>query len=171
MEEQTHLTILKIIENYGPLIVIFISCFKLLNKITYLNFYILGLLFNTIINSFLKYLIKDPRPSNQFLKEVNNSDLILPSDKYGMPSGHAQNLGFSLGFMFIFIKNTNLLWLFIILSIITMFQRNNSKKHTIIQLIIGFIIGVIIGITFYKLGNHFLKGKITKKLDDYAFIN
>lgn len=161
--------LLKIIENYGPLIIIFISSFKLFNKRTYFNFYILGLLFNTIINSFLKYLIQDPRPSNQFSKEVKNSDLILPSDKYGMPSGHAQNLGYSLGFMFIFIKNTYFFWIFIIISIITMFQRYISQKHSILQLFIGFIFGLIIGITFYKFGNHFLKGKITKKLDDYAF--
>jgi len=162
-------TLLKIIENYGPLIIIFISSFKLFSKITYLYFYIIGIIFNTIINSFLKYLIKEPRPSNQFSKEVKNSELFLPSDNFGMPSGHAQNLGYSLGFMFIFIKNSNLFWIYIIFSIITLFQRFYNEKHTIIQLIIGFFLGLIIGIIFYKLGNHYLKGNLSKKKDDYAF--
>jgi membrane-associated phospholipid phosphatase len=176
-QNQKHVSFLKLIENYGQLIIIFISSYILFYKITYFNFYILGLLFNTIINSLLKYLIKEPRPSKQFLKEVQNSDLIFPNAKYdmpsgyGMPSGHAQNLGYSLGFMFIFIKNSDIFWVYIIVSIITIFQRYTNKKHTILQLILGFIFGLLIGILFYKLGKYFLQGKISKKVDDYAFIN
>jgi len=167
---------LKIIENYGPVFVMILSIFKLLKKKNYLFFYLIGIMFNTILNLFLKFIIRFPRPSASLDKKdkiMNLSEkhgFLYPIDRYGMPSGHAQNLGFSLGFMFLFIQNSMLLWIFIIISIITVFQRFISFKHSICQLIIGFIIGLTVGYLFYKFANHYIKGNLRKKIDDYAFI-
>ena len=160
-----------IIENYGPILVFFISIFILFKKESYLFYYIIGTIINSIINLFLKYLIKQPRPSVKHIELASNLGYIYSIEKYGMPSGHAQNLGFSIGFMFIFIKTSFILWLFIIISLITLYQRNINQKHSIIQLIIGFIIGLIIGILFYGLTNHYLKGDLSKKKDDNAFFS
>jgi membrane-associated phospholipid phosphatase len=169
---------LKIIENYGPIIIIIISIFNLLSKQTYLFFYIIGIVVNTILNFTLKYIIKEKRPS-LFYKENNLSeiaadiskknDYLIPIHAYGMPSGHAQNLGFSLGFMFLFIKNSYLLWIYLIISLITLFERYVNHKHSIIQLLIGFFIGIIIGFIFYKIANHSIKGYISRKKEDNAF--
>jgi len=168
--------VLKIIESYGPVFVIILSIFKLFKKQKYLLFYLIGLMSNTILNFLLKIIIKEPRP----LALLNNKDktmnlaskygFLYPIEKYGMPSGHAQNLGFSLGFMFIFIQNSVIFWICVIISIITMYQRFVSYKHSIIQLIIGFIIGLMVGIMFYQLASHYIKGNLNKKIDDYAFI-
>ena len=157
---------LQVIEIYGPIIVILISAFDLYKKDTYLFFYIIGIGFNTILNLFLKSVIRQPRPS------LNNINFGFTNsiDKYGMPSGHAQNLGFSIGFMYIFIKKSYILWVVIIISLITMFQRYVNNKHSIIQLFIGYIFGILIGFLFYKLGSHYIKGNLSLKKDDCAFI-
>ena len=160
---------LQIIENYGPVIVFIISIYELFKKESYLFFYIIGIAFNTILNLFLKYIIRQPRPSLKNIEFTNKIGYIYSIDKYGMPSGHAQNLGFSLGFMFIFIKNSYILWIFIIISLITMFQRYINNKHNIIQLFIGFVFGILLGFLFYKLANHYVKGNLSIKMDDFAF--
>lgn len=165
---------LKIIENYGPIIVIWISIFYLITKPTYLLFYIIGTVINEILNLILKYIIKESRPSvsdkqNKIFILSHKNEYFNPIHKYGMPSGHAQSLGFSLGFMFMFIKKSYLIWIYIIITCITLFQRYTSKKHSVIQLIIGYSIGIIIGLLFEKMGNHFNKGFISNKKDDNAF--
>jgi membrane-associated phospholipid phosphatase len=167
--------LLKIIEQYGPIIIIVISILKLFIKQNYIFFYLIGTAINEILNLFLKYTIKENRPSisekqNKIFTLGHQYDYFYSVDKYGMPSGHAQNLGFSLGFMFMFIKHSYLLWVYIIISCITLFQRYINKKHSIIQLFIGYSIGMIIGILFYKLGNHFIKGNVYKKKEDNAYI-
>lgn len=164
--------ILVFIERYGFIILILLSIFELSNKQVYLFFYNIGLAINTIINIFLKIIIKEPRPSNnnKYNELAKKHDYLYDFDHYGMPSGHAQNLGFSCGFMFMFIKNSYLLYIYLILSIMTLFQRHKTKKHSTLQLIIGFILGFIFGYILYKIGNHYLKGKLNHKKDDYAFI-
>jgi membrane-associated phospholipid phosphatase len=164
---------MELLENHGPIIIILISLYQLFNKQNYLFFYIIGTGFNTILNLFLKYIIKQPRPSNNYSKLfdiAHKNGYFYSIDKYGMPSGHAQNLGFSCGFMYMFIKNNYLLWIYILISCITLFLRFYSKKHSIFQLFIGYLIGVMIGIIFYYLANHYTKGIINKKKDDYTFI-
>jgi membrane-associated phospholipid phosphatase len=160
------------IERYGFIILILLSIFELSNKQIYLFFFNIGLAINTIINLFLKIIIKEPRPSNNSKLDelVKKNNYLYDIEKYGMPSGHAQNLGFSCGFMFMFIKNSYLLYIYLIICILTLFQRYKTKKHSILQLIIGFILGFIIGYSLYKFGNHYLKGKLNHKKDDYAFI-
>lgn len=172
---------LKIIENYGPIIIIIISIFNLFSKQNYLFYYIIGLSINTILNFTLKYIIKEKRPS-LFYKEYNlsefavdiskNKNYIIPINinNYGMPSGHAQNLGFSLGFMFLFIKNSYLLWIYFFISLITLFERYTNHKHSIIQLVIGYFIGILLGFIFYKIANHNIKGNISRKKEDNAFL-
>lgn len=168
--------LLKIIENYGPVFVMILSIFTLFKKKFYLFFYVIGIMFNTTLNYFLKFIINEPRPSDLINKKDKTMNLavkhgiLYPIIKYGMPSGHAQNLGFSLGFMFLFIQNSLLLWIFIITSIVTMYERFNSLKHSLIQLTIGFIIGIIVGFMFYKLSSNYIKGNLKKKIDDYTFI-
>lgn len=169
---------IKIIENYGPIIIIIISIFNLFSKQKYLFYYIIGIVVNTILNFTLKNIIKEKRPS-LFYKEYNLSELATDISKkndykvsinaYGMPSGHAQNLGFSLGFMFLFIKNSYLLWIYLIISLITLFKRYINHKHGINQLLIGFLIGLIIGFIFYKIANHSIKGNISRKKEDNSF--
>ena len=67
---------LKIIENYGPIIIIITTIFNLFSKLNYLFFYIIGLAINTILNFTLKFIIKEKRPA-LFYKEYKLSDNLL----------------------------------------------------------------------------------------------
>jgi large-conductance mechanosensitive channel len=58
--------------------------------------------------------------------------------------------------------------IYLILSIICVFQRYIYNNHTILQLIIGFIIGSGFGIITYKIGRKIITGNITMKKDDYG---
>jgi hypothetical protein len=49
-----------------------------------------------------------------------------------------------------------------------MYQRHKYFNHTILQLIIGFCVGLIFGYLSYYVGNKWLKGNLTPKLDDFA---
>jgi membrane-associated phospholipid phosphatase len=169
---------LKIIENYGPIIVIIIIFFNLILKQNYLFFYLIGLCINTILNFTLKYIIKEKRPS-LFYKENNLSEFAadiskknnytIPINNYGMPSGHAQNLGFSLGFIFLLTKNYYLLGIIFLISLIILYLRYTNHKHSLIQLVIGYFIGIIIGFIFYKIANHNIKGNMSRKKEDNAY--
>ena len=167
---------IEIVEQFGPLIIMFISIFQLFNKQNYLFFYIIGISLNTIINLLLKYIIKQPRPlqPNKIMEiaEKHGYDYLYSIDKYGMPSGHAQNLGFSFGFMYPFIKKSFILTLFYLLfSFSVLFLRHESFRHTLLQLCIGFLFGVILGVIFFYLSSHHIKGNLNKKQDDYSFYN
>ena len=167
INNQIHNSLL-FIENYGPLIVIFFSILELYKKKFYLIFFIFGSILNTIINLFLKYIIRQPRPKIYKIDYANQLGYIYSIDKYGMPSGHAQNLGFSLGFMYFFIKDSYLSYFFIVITFLTLYQRFMNNKHSIIQLILGLIIGLIFGIITFSLANHYIKGNLNIKKDDNA---
>ena len=91
-------------------------------------------------------------------------------DKYGMPSLHAQSVGYSYAFILFTIHNIYVVWGYLIISLITMMQRYAYKNHTFFQIVIGNIIGVIVGTLCYMLSSKFIQGKINQKEDDFCFI-
>ena len=48
---------------YAPIILFFLSLFLLRNMTKYLSFFVVGFIFNNILNIVLKLLIKEPRPT------------------------------------------------------------------------------------------------------------
>jgi membrane-associated phospholipid phosphatase len=87
---------------------------------------------------------------------------------FGMPSGHAQSSFYTLIFIFFALYPAKILYLYIIITLITLFQRFYFKHHSIIQLIIGTIIGIFTGYVMYFFASQSIKGKITEKIDDFA---
>lgn len=165
-------SVLAYIGVFAPIILNIISVLLLFNKHVYLFFYIIGSVINIILNFILKMMIKDPRP---------NQDIILFNlgykhgkrfsiDKYGMPSGHSQIVGFSTSFICLVLQNNYIALFYFIISMITMFQRYEYKNHTFSQIIIGFCIGIIMGYIFYVIAGIFLKGNIQNKKDDNCFL-
>lgn len=108
-------------------------------------YYISFLILNIVINIILKLLIKDKRP----LKECQNLDITISNlefDKYGFPSGHSQIAFFNF-LVSIGSKNYEDV-IFFILFLITVFQRYNSKCHTILQIIGGILVSIFIYLFF-----------------------
>ena len=155
---------------YAPLILGFISIFVLQNKPKYLQVYIIGLILNSILNAILKYAIKEPRPSkdSRILEMAIANGQRFGYDMYGMPSGHAQNCAYNLAFITLVLNNSFITGLYLVITAISMYQRYKYFNHTILQLIIGFGIGLLFGYLIYIVGNKWLKGNLTMKLDDYA---
>lgn len=156
----------------GPFILMIVSVFLLRCKHIYLMFYLLGFIINIVFNCILKITIQDPRPKEDIIlfELALNHGKRIAMDKYGMPSLHAQSVGYSYAFILFTIHNMYVVWGYLIISLITMMQRYAYKNHTFFQIVIGNIIGVIVGTLCYMLSNKCIQGKITQKEDDFCFV-
>lgn len=154
----------------APFILFFLSIFLLLYKQNYLKFFIMGALLNNILNIILKLLIQEPRPSEDIkaieIGIVNGHRSSF--DKFGMPSGHAENCGYMLSFMTMVYKSPNITSLYFIITILTIFQRYLFKNHTILQLIVGLLIGCLFGYITFMLAQTHIIGTLKEKEDENA---
>lgn len=129
--------------------------------------FLMGFWLNNRLNEVLKNIIREPRPTKFDLEIAqsrdplriirhlwSNSDglYLSRSHLWGMPSGHAQMASFSLTFYYLvrkkylrlgskFDKSTLVFSVMCLLFIITLYQRWETKAHTIKQLLVGTIIG------------------------------
>lgn len=161
------------IGEYGPFILFFISLILLWSKESLFFYYIIGFFINIILNIFLKIVFEQPRPSVDIklfesLKKtriLNNKNIIL-LDMFGMPSGHTQMCFFSLTFIFLSLKKYNILFGYLLISILTMYQRVNNNYHTLLQIFFGAIFGCLLGYIMYYISKKNIKGRIKSKPDD-----
>ena len=136
----------------GPVIIVIISTWLFRHLQKTLVLYYIGNVVCVFINIILKNIIKDPRPDGdettlELLHNYENQKRF-DWDKYGMPSGHAQLMFYSVMFIYTSLHNLNWTLLCLALSINTIIQRYNNKNHTASQLLVGSIIGVCLGYIF-----------------------
>lgn len=153
---------------YAPIILFVFSLFLLRNMTRYLKFFVSGFILNNILNIILKLFIKEPRPTNdqKTIEIAINNGFRVGFDKFGMPSGHAQNCGYCLVFIIMTIHNPVIITMYIVITMISLSQRYLYNNHTILQLIIGLLIGSGFGYLTYSLGNKFIIGNIKMKKDE-----
>ncbi len=155
---------------YAPGILGLFSLFLLRNKVNYLSFYIVGSIFNVILNIILKLILKEPRPKkNARILEIavgNNYDFDF--DKYGMPSGHAQQCAFSLTFITLVLNNPAISSIYLGVTLLTLLQRYTYLDHSILQLVVGLFIGIGIGYLFYSICRKYIQGNIKMRPDEFA---
>jgi membrane-associated phospholipid phosphatase len=154
----------------APIILLFLSIFLLRNKQKYLYFLFYGFILNNILNIILKVAIKEPRPtSEQKVIEIGITNRALISfDKFGMPSGNAQNCGYCLAFITMVLNDPFITGFYIVLIFNTLFQRYLYNNNSILQLVIGSFIGLFFGYSFYIIANKNIMGNIKMKKDDNA---
>jgi len=158
----------------GPLILFFTSICLLWNKSNLLYYYIIGIFLNAILNVVLKGIIKEPRPSedpklfNIALKHSIRFKFVngYPHDIFGMPSGHAQSVFFSTIFVYLALKNIKLSVFYLLISLLTMYQRVLFKAHTILQVFAGATVGILFGGGIYYMAQQKIMGKLRAKPDD-----
>lgn len=163
---------------YAPILLILLSWFLLWDYKNLFFYYNIGLVTNSIFNSVLKGLIKQPRPSFdnkkiQLITKHNKGYFYqngIPFDIYGMPSGHAQMAFFTIIFMYLSLRYTNYLYIYIIISLFICYQRINCGFHSTSQVFVGMFVGLIFGTLVYYLSREKIKGKIREKYDDNAKI-
>ena len=62
-----------------------------------------------------------------------------------MPSNHAQQIFFSITFLYLLYRNKSLLIIELLISFITIYQAYSYNRHTLEQLFVGAFIGIITG--------------------------
>ena len=161
---------------YAPFILIF-ATILLLHKKPYFQFYYIVFLFvNTLLNTFLKQLIQQPRPSvdkKHFARilEKNKkyvSSFGFPYGIYGMPSGHAQSVFFSTAYAWFTFRNVPLVIIFSLLSLLSICQRVVYNHHTVMQVIVGSLVGLMVGSLAYRFARQTIGGKFSGKKDDFG---
>jgi membrane-associated phospholipid phosphatase len=173
--EQEHISqFFSSIGENGPFILYFLSLFMLWNKQTLFAFYNIGFVANILLNIVLKGIFKQPRPFDnlsQFHLAMKTGKRFIFKDGFyydifGMPSGHAESVFYSITFLFMSLQHLNCFFLFCLISFITMAQRVIFQHHTLFQVFIGAIVGMLIGYSTFYFSQQNIKGDIREKPDD-----
>ena len=144
---------------YGPMLIGLINITALWCRNLYAMSYVLFSLLNVLVNGVLKTIIKEQRPSGQIY--LNQYDVVpntAPS-RYGMPSGHAQSVGFSITFLYLVVHSPAVLYVSLCIGTLTLYQRFKYRRHTIGQLFIGFMIGALFAATSHEITKTYITGK------------
>ena len=168
--------ILNNLGGFGPFILFFYSLYLLWEKPTLRFYYIIGYFSNSVINILLKGIIQQPRPLDDeklFNLAIKNApkDVFkngIPFNIFGMPSGHAQSTFFSTVFIYLSLKQKNILLVYLVVSILTAVQRFCNNYHSLLQIIVGDIIGALYALCIYHLAQQKLKGRLREKPDDFG---
>lgn len=144
---RTFINLLYAVGFFSELIVLIIVIYLIYPQTTDLVFFLVGIILNSISNRILKPLFRSLRPKNpvkflhseEFPKKI---DYTKNNNYYGMPSGHSQNVAYSLTYLYLTIPESPMIKLFsIIIGLLTIFERWWFRNHTILQLIVGVFIG------------------------------
>jgi membrane-associated phospholipid phosphatase len=120
----------------------------------YMWVYFIGVFTNNYFNRWLKLLFLEERPKNPipFSKYEEYKD----AEAYGMPSGHASSIGFSIIYFLLVKSHSTLLPICIVIGILTCYQRYKYRRHTIEQIITGLITGGVFGWIVYSLATQWI---------------
>lgn len=161
---------------YGPVILTLLSWYLLWNNKNLFFYYTVGIFTNAVLNLILKGIIQEPRPmfdnKNVRLLKAHGKEYFyqngIPFDIFGMPSGHVQACLFSTVFIYLALKQNNILYIYIPLTLLTCYQRVKFEYHTISQIIVGGITGAAFAYFVYQLTIEKIKNRIREKPDDYG---
>lgn len=174
------MTILDEIGENGPVILMITSIFLLWSRPNQVIYCIIGTCANLLLNVFLKGVFQQPRPSDHtdsktFQLALKNGKRFMfkngmPYDIFGMPSAHVQSCLFYTVFVFMCLRQYNILGMYVLISLLTTYQRVKHSHHTQLQVLVGAIVGICVGYVTYILTNHNIKGLFKSKPDDNARI-
>lgn len=145
----------------GPNTLLILIIIMLLMKEQDVTFYLIGFVIiwqicSHLLNITIKNTLRYPRPDSH---TVENFHELVPTAlnyltihrNFGMPSGHAQSVISATTFIALYFNNPYILVASATQSVITLYQRYTTQRHSIEQLVAGSIIGVIVGVVFYKI--------------------
>lgn len=130
---------------YGPIIIAFMVVFVLWSRPKYLFLYIAFLFLNNEFNKILKLLFREKRPDNPiFFSEIEK---YKGAQVFGMPSGHAASVGYSLAYLYILTGATYWVYTIGFIAALTCIQRWKYRRHTAEQIVIGLFFGMCVAYT------------------------
>ena len=176
--------LLQIFDNvgkYGPGLIFIISIYLLYKNPILATTYTIGYILNILFNFLLKGIFRLPRP-NENMKKIEAERRLnkhIDFNRFGMPSGHAQTMIYSLVFVSAALLSTknkvkgintsqNWIALMVVLSIITLAQRVHFNMHSLAQIFVGSIIGALVGYGFFYYSQIRIRGSLAKKEEQWA---
>jgi len=125
---------------YGPWIAAICVIVALYMRPMYLVLYVVFFWLNQLLNPLLKMIFREERPSNPI--PFSQLDRYKGAHFYGMPSGHAESVGFSFAFLLV-LEGYRSWWLYLIgmIMMVTCIQRWKYRRHTMEQIIAGLFFG------------------------------
>jgi len=142
------------------MVIFFITVFILYSHKTRVYLYLFGYAFTLVSNYFLKLLFTQPRPNQNeelFRIQLEHGKPIDPS-RYGMPSGHAQILFYSLGFVLLSYPIWDQsIWLYVFLVLIGCTQRVVFHLHTPAQVVVGAFFGLVGAFLVVRISSSLLR--------------
>lgn len=158
--------------------IFFLGLITLRKNLLLYFYYFVGLSLGALLNFILKKIIRIRRPCiNIHLFDLllkNNEEYVERNDRkyhiYGMPSGHSQSCGFAFIFLTLFLRDNYISLFYLLISILTMYQRVKYEHHTVLQVIIGVTIGCLLGVGMYYYAEKKIVGNLVEKEDDNCFI-
>ena len=142
---------------YAPYLLFLLTIFYSWTRKMYLIGYLVFFSANTLLNKILKLTFREPRPSDYQI--FANFEKTTGEEIFGMPSGHAQSVAFSIIFLYLLTDSTILLIITMFVGAVCIYQRWKYRRHTIPQLIIGTMIGGVFGRIAYYIITKYMKTK------------
>lgn len=139
---------------YGPILVIGVICIALYKQQKYMWIYVIFIFVNNYINRGLKLIILENRPSKPI--PFSRYENYKHAEMYGMPSGHASAIGFSIIYLLLVKGYSSWVICCMFIGILTMYQRWKYRRHTAEQVMIGVITGSIFGWLVYTVATRWI---------------
>ena len=134
----------------GPRIMFFVTLLSIWRETKFLLAFPVGVVANIFLNKFLKNVFREPRPpSLHNLGSLDNIDNYRGVEIYGMPSGHAQSIFFSLSYLYLVKKSNVVLMATLFLALATLYQRWFYGRHSVEQLLVGSLVGLGFAYTWF----------------------
>jgi membrane-associated phospholipid phosphatase len=152
--EMSLITFLDGVGFYGPIIILFITLYALIGQQKYMWVYFLGVIVNVYFNRWLKLLFLEERPKNPI--PFSKYEKYKHADEFGMPSGHASSVGFSIIYLLLVKSSSVWLPLCIFIGLLTLYQRVKYRRHSVEQVAVGTITGGIYGWIVYSLATQWI---------------
>ena len=143
----------------GPLIISIIVVYFLRNKSPYLWTFIIGSCANVFLNKILKLFFRQDLPTNPVISSLEPQSFYTGEEQYGMPSGHMQIAAFALVYYYLLKRNWTITMIFLLITILTFYQRLISRHHTVEQLLAGLTVGSIFAYMLFSGLNRYLSKK------------
>jgi len=109
-----------------------------------------------LLNVTIKNILRAPRPDS-YKEDPHFADLkptiknfLTIHRQFGMPSGHAQATVSELTFIALYFKQPLLTAFALLQTALTLWQRYQTRRHSVKQLAAGSMIGIGVGFAFYK---------------------
>jgi membrane-associated phospholipid phosphatase len=128
---------------FSEIIMIIIVIYLLHSNLFYTFYYLFFVLLSGYLNTIFKSIIKEDRPDN-YKKFLYSEHFSKIKQVYGMPSGHSQNVFFSITYLFLTTKEF-IYWvqLLLVLAALMFYERLSFHNHTFLQLFVGGITGIV----------------------------